>query len=176
MWPCAPPTAIRCRSCRHCSRPSRLDPDVALSDVATMQQRLAEHRGPARFRAALTGTLGGLALVLAVLGIYSSMAYLVQRRAREIGIRIALGAAPAAVRRLVLARALSISASGAAFGIAAAPATTPRLQAFFFGVTAHDAQVLIGAPLLPLGVAMIAAYGPARRASIVDPTDAMRAD
>jgi predicted permease len=155
---------------------ARLDADVALSDVATMQERLDAHRGPARFRAALTGTLGGLALVLAVLGIYASMAYLVERRSREIAIRIALGAAPTAVRRLVLARAFATSASGAALGVAAALAATKHLQAFFFGVTAHDAQVLVGAPLLLVGVAMIAAYGPARRASTVDPTEAMRGD
>ena len=112
----------------------------------------------------------------AVLGIYASMAYLVERRSREIAIRIALGAAPTAVRRLVLARAFATSASGAALGVAAALAATKHLQAFFFGVTAHDAQVLVGAPLLLLGVGMIAAYGPARRASIVDPTETMRGD
>jgi putative ABC transport system permease protein len=155
---------------------ARLDRSVALSDVATMRERLAEHRAPARFRAALTGTLGGLALVLAVLGIYSSMAYLVQRRSREIGIRIALGARPAAVRRLVLLRALALSGAGAAVGIAAALAATPRLQAFFFGVTAHDAQVVLGAPLLLVLVATFAAWVPARRASCVDPAVAMRVE
>ena len=70
---------------------AKLDPTVAVSDVATMDERLADARAPARFRALLTGALGGLALLLAMLGIYGSMAYAVRRQTRDIGIRLALG-------------------------------------------------------------------------------------
>lgn len=151
-----------------------LDPTVAVSDVATMEERLAKDRAPARFRALLTGALGGLALLLAMLGIYGSMAYAVRRQSRDIGIRLALGAAPTLVRRGVVARALAVAGAGAAIGVVAALATSHLLATFFFGVGARDAVVFVGAPALLLLAALAAAYGPARWASRIEPTRAMR--
>ena len=155
---------------------ARLDPTVAVSDVSTMDERLAEARAPARFRATLTGALGGLALLLAMLGIYGSMAYAVRRQTRDIGIRLALGAAPRAVRRGVLGHALAVAGAGAGLGVAGALVTSRLLAAFFFEVEARDALVFAAAPLLLLAVAIAAAYGPARWASRVDPARAMRVD
>ncbi|HXT20891.1 MAG TPA: FtsX-like permease family protein, partial [Thermoanaerobaculia bacterium] len=153
---------------------ARLDPTVAVSDVATMDERLAKDRAPARFRALLTGALGGLALLLAMLGIYGSMAYAVRRQSRDIGIRLALGAAPTLVRRGVVGRALAVAGAGAAIGIVAALATSHLLATFFFDVGARDVAVFVGAPALLLLAAMAAAYGPARWASRIEPTRAIR--
>jgi putative ABC transport system permease protein len=155
---------------------TRLDPTVAVSDVATMDERLAGARAPARFRATLTGALGALALLLATLGIYGSMAYAVRRQTRDIGIRLAVGAAPEAVRRGVIAHALAVAGAGAGLGVAAALATSHLLAAFFFEVAARDVLVFSAAPALLLLVAVAAAYGPARWASRVDPIRAMRAE
>jgi putative ABC transport system permease protein len=155
---------------------AKLDPTVAVSDVATMDERLAKVRAPARFRATLTCALGSLALLLAMLGIYSSMAYAVRRQTRDIGIRLALGAAPTAVRREVILRAFAIAATGASIGVTAASATSHLLATFFFDVAARDAWVFAGAPALLLTVALAAAYGPARWASRIQPSRAMRAD
>ena len=155
---------------------ARLDSAVAVSDVATMEERLAGQRAPARFRATLTGALGGLALLLAMLGIYGSMAYAVRCQTRDIGIRLALGAAPTEVRRRILVRALVIAGAGAGIGVAAALATSRLLETFFFGVGARDVTVFAGAPVVLLVVAIAAAYGPARWASRIDPIRAMRTE
>ena len=155
---------------------SRLDPAVAVTDVATMEERLAKDRAPARFRALLTGELGGLALLLSMLGIYGSMAYAVRQQSRDIGIRLALGAAPTRVRRGIVARALAVAAAGAGIGVAAALATSHLLAAFVFDVGARDVAVFVGAPALLLLAAVAAAYGPARWASRIDPMRAMRAE
>jgi putative ABC transport system permease protein len=155
---------------------AELDPHVAVSDVATMDERLAGRRAPARFHATLTGALGALALLLAMLGIYGSMAYAVRRQVRDIGIRLALGAAPTVVRRAVLARALAVAGAGVGIGLAAALATSHLLATFFFGVGARDMAVFVAAPVLLLLVAIAAAYGPARWASRIDPIRAIRTD
>jgi predicted permease len=155
---------------------ARLDPTVAVSDVATMDERLAGARAPARFRATLTGALGALAVLLAMLGTYGSMAYAVRRQSRDIGIRLALGAAPKAVRHQVIGRALAVACAGAGLGVAGALATSHLLGGFFFDVGARDVVVFAGAPALLVVVAIAAAYGPARWASRVDPIRAMRAE
>jgi putative ABC transport system permease protein len=154
----------------------RIDPTIALTDVATMEQRIERSLGAQRFRAALMATLGALALVLAVIGIYGVVAYSVSRRTREIGIRMALGEASHEVRRRVVMDAFRTAAAGIVIGAAAALGCGKWLTVFLVGVSPYDGAMLATAVGLLTAVVFVAAYGPARRAARVDPVAALRAD
>ena len=154
----------------------RLDPTIALTDVATMDHRIQSSLGAQRFRAALMATLGALALVLAVIGIYSVVAYSVSRRTREIGIRMALGEASHEVRRRVVIDALRGASAGLTVGVALALACGKWLTVFLVDVSPYDGTMLATAVGLLAAVVVAAAYGPARRAAQVDPVTALRAD
>ena len=132
---------------------------------------------PERFRAILVGTLASLALLLSVLGIYGLVAWVVGRRTREIGIRMALGEAGTHVRLHVLADALRLGAIGILLGAVLAYASAHYLRAFVAGsVRARDPLLLAATMLLLLLVTAAAAWLPARRASRVDPLLAIRAE
>jgi ABC-type antimicrobial peptide transport system permease subunit len=118
----------------------------------------------------LATALGTLALILAAVGIYGVVAYSVGRRAREIGIRIALGANPRSVVALMLKRTMRPVVIGAVIGVAAAVGVSQILSSVLFGVSPADPVALIGAVLVVAGVAFAAATLPARRAARVDPT------
>ncbi len=154
----------------------RIDPTIALTDVATMDDRIANSLGAERFRAALMATLGALALALAVIGIYGVVAYSVSRRMREIGIRMALGEASYEVRRRVVIDAFRPATWGLAIGTALSLACGKWLTVFLVGVSPHDTAMLAAAFAVIAGVVVAAAYGPARRAARVDPVTALRAD
>jgi putative ABC transport system permease protein len=154
----------------------RLDPTIALADVATMDERVQRSLGAERFRAALMATLGALALALAVIGIYGVVAYSVSRRTREIGIRIALGEEPGAVRRRVVGDALRVASVGLLIGVLLALASGRWLSVFLAGASARDVPMLAAATGLLTMVVAGAAYGPARRAARVDPVTALRAE
>ena len=154
----------------------RIDPTIALTDIATMDQRVERSLGAQRFRAALMATLGALALVLAVIGIYSVVAYSVSRRTREIGIRMALGEAAHEVRRRVVMDAFRTAGAGIVVGSGAALGCGKWLTVFLVGVSPYDGTMLATAAGLLGAVVLAAAYGPARRAARVDPVTALRAD
>lgn len=154
----------------------RVDPTIALTEPATMEQRIETSLGAQRFRAALMAALGALALVLAVIGIYGVVAYAVTRRTREIGIRMALGEAAHEVRQRVVTDALRVASVGIAAGLVLALAAGKWLSGFLIGVSPYDGRLLAGASLLLTAVVTAAAYGPARRASRVDPVDALRGE
>jgi ABC-type antimicrobial peptide transport system permease subunit len=127
-----------------------------------------------RMMAVLSATFGVLAVLLAAVGLYGVMAYGVSQRTGELGIRMALGARPADVRRLVLKETLQLILAGAAIGTAAALGLTRLVSAMLFGVKATDFTVF-GASILLLGaIAFLAGYLPARRASRIDPMVALR--
>ena len=153
-----------------------IDPTIALTEIATMDQRIERSLGAQRFRAALMATLGALALVLAVIGIYGVVAYSVSRRTREIGIRMALGEASHEVRRRVVMDAFRTAGVGIAIGAAAALGCGKWLTVFLVGVSPYDGAMLATAAGLLAAVVFVAAYGPARRAARVDPVTALRAD
>ena len=153
-----------------------IDPTIALTDVATMDERIERSLGAERFRAALMATLGALALALAVIGIYSVVAYSVSRRTREIGIRMALGEAAHEVRRRVVMDAFGSAAWGLGIGLALAPVCGKWLTVFLIDVNPYDSALLAVAFGLLTAVVLVAAYGPARRAARVDPVTALRAD
>jgi putative ABC transport system permease protein len=151
----------------------RIDPALALADIATMAQRIETSIAPQRFHAALLGGLSVLALLLAATGIYGLVAYSVSQRNREIGIRLALGEDARTVRRRVLLPVLGLAVTGCIAGALLAVATSEWFDDVMEEVAA-DPGVIAGVPVLLLAVALAAAWGPARRASRVDPMIAIR--
>ena len=130
-----------------------------------MQQRIDRSFGDQRFRAALMATLGALALALAVIGIYSVVAYAVTRRTREIGVRMALGEGAHQVRRRVVGDALRVASVGIVAGLGLAIVAGRLLAQFLIAVSPYDSPLLAASTAVLVGIVAIAAYGPARRAS-----------
>ena len=135
-----------------------------------------EALAPTRFTLALLGAFAGIALLLAVVGLYGSIAYSVSQRTREIGIRIALGASSNAVTRLVVADGVRLAVLGLGIGLAVAIAATRALRGLLYAVSTSDPATFGMIAILVAIVALAAAYLPARRAARVDPVDALRAD
>jgi putative ABC transport system permease protein len=142
--------------------------------VFTTRELVDRSTGFQRFRTTLLAAFAGLALCLAVIGVYGVMAYYVAERAREIGIREALGATPGEVRSLVIRRGMLAAALGVALGMVVAVAATRVLSTLLFGVEPLDAGAFTIAPVVLLATALIASYLPARRATRVNPLVAMR--
>jgi putative ABC transport system permease protein len=143
-------------------------------DVMTMERRLAESVAPRRFQTLLFGLFAAVALVIATVGIYGVISYAVSHRTHEIGIRMALGARGADVLRMVIWRGLSLTLVGVALGLMAALALTRVMKSLLFNVSATDPATFALIALLLVGVALIASYIPARRATKVDPLQALR--
>jgi predicted permease len=153
-----------------------LDRDLPLSRVRTLAQRLDGSLGSQRTAALLVSVYGGLALVLAVIGLYGSMAYAVSRRTREMGVRMALGARASEVRRHVLSQALRVALLGTAIGLAAAIPAARLVRAQLYGVEPTDPTTLVAVIVVLVAASVAAAYVPARRATKVDPVVALRSD
>jgi ABC-type antimicrobial peptide transport system permease subunit len=117
-----------------------------------------------------------LALLLAAIGVYGVLAYLVTERTREIGLRIALGARPGSVLQLVVGHSLRLSLAGIAVGVAGALLLGPSIESQLYGVKPRDAATLAAVALSLLAIAILASYIPARRATRVDPLTALRAE
>jgi ABC-type antimicrobial peptide transport system permease subunit len=129
-----------------------------------------------QFNMWLMTVFGCAALLLAAIGIYGLMAYSVEQRTQEIGIRLALGAQASQVRRLVVLQGLGLAIVGVAVGLGAAFGLVRLISTFLYGVTARDPLVFAGVPALLTGVAFLAVWLPARRASRIDPIIALRAE
>jgi ABC-type antimicrobial peptide transport system permease subunit len=151
-----------------------LDKNLPLYGVQTMDDVLSAEVASQRFNAvALTG-FAGLAVLLAAVGIYGVMAYAVSQRTHEIGVRIALGAAPQNVLRMVLNEGLRLALTGVALGLAASFALTRLMNSMLFGVKASDPETFIVVTAALVAVALAARWIPARRATRVDPVIALR--
>src|SRR5256712_8248293 len=150
-----------------------IDPDVP-PQFRTFAQVFTSSLALRRFNLTLVLAFGGTALLLAVAGIYGVMAYSVARRTREIGVRMALGAARGDVLRLVLGQGMWTTGIGVAIGIAGSLALTRTMESLLFGVSPTDAVTLAGVALLLAGVSMLACWIPSRRAMRVDPIVALR--
>ncbi len=150
------------------------DRDLALADIKTMEQMVSESLGPSRYRGVLLGVFAGVALVLAAVGIYGVIAYAVSQRTREIGIRIALGARGRHIFGMVVGRGMLLSLIGVGVGVAASLALTHSLSSLLYGVSSTDPATFAAVVILLTAVALLACSIPARRATRVDPMDALR--
>jgi putative ABC transport system permease protein len=151
-----------------------VDKSASVIDIRTMNQILAETFWQTRFATFLLGLFAGLALVLAMVGIYGVIAYSIGQRTHEIGIRMALGAKKRDVLKMVVAQGLRLVLIGVATGIAGALALTRFLASLLYGVTPTDPVTFIAVSLILIAVAFAACYIPARRAAKVDPMVALR--
>jgi len=153
-----------------------LDPNLPLQEVNTLDEVIALQFWPMRICAALLAAFGLLGLILAATGIYGVMSYTVTERTREVGIRIALGAAPRDVRWLIVRRGLGLTLLGTVFGLSLAFMVTRWLSSLLYGVSVRDPLTFVAVPLLLAVVALLACYVPARRATKVDPLISLRHD
>jgi putative ABC transport system permease protein len=153
-----------------------LAPEFPVYDVQPMTARVADSMARARFSAVLLSVFAGVALVLAAVGIYGVMAFMVAQRTREIGIRMALGADRSAVLNLVVGEGVVLAGLGALVGLAGALAAARLLRSLLFGVETWDPATYVAIVVLLGGAAALASWIPARRATRVDPTEALRYD
>ena len=153
-----------------------LDPNLAVPELTTLQNRFADFLMPQRMGTTLLSTLGGMTVLLAVIGISGVVAYTVNQRRREIGIRLALGAAQSHVLNVIVRGALIPVGLGLGIGLIAAFGVTRLISNFMFGIAPTDPLTFVMVPLALAGVAVAAAYVPARRATSVNPTEALRSE
>ena len=151
-------------------------PDLLFIQTKTMARHLAAMLLPAQLGAIAFTLFAGLALALAVLGVYGVVSYAVARRTREVGIRLAVGASPSGVVRLLMREGMTLVVVGAGIGLVLGLAVTRLLEALLYGVRAADPLTFIGAPMLLLAVGAVASLLPARRASRVDPARVLKAE
>ncbi len=152
----------------------KLDPDMAVYNLETMDEHVRAAYVLPRVAAMLFGIFGAIGLVLATVGLYGVMSFAVARRTREIGIRMAMGARPASVLRLVLRRGMALTLMAVALGWPAAWMLAKLSSSFLYGIRPHDAVTFAVVPALLVLVALFAAWIPARRAASINPTEALR--
>jgi ABC-type antimicrobial peptide transport system permease subunit len=155
---------------------NRLDSNLPIFDMKTMQVQVDESLFVERMVAALSITFGALATLLAAIGLYGVMSYAVTRRTREIGIRMALGAERARVMWLVLKEVAIMAAAGITGGLAVAFWLTRQVQSQLFGLAPHDPATLAAATILLGLIAIAAGYIPARKATRIDPIVSLRSE
>jgi putative ABC transport system permease protein len=149
---------------------------MLIDKVQTMDERIADSVAPRRLNLTLFATFAALALVLSAVGLYGVVAYAAEQRTHEFGIRMALGAQTSDVRRMVLGQGLKLAAAGVAIGIVAALAMSRVIVTLLYQVQPFDAMTMAGVALLVAAVAITACWLPARRATRVAPTVALRCE
>ena len=155
---------------------SAVDRSIPVFGVQTMETTVAQSTEQSRLSVMLLTLFGALALVLVTLGIYGVLSFLVGRRTREIGIRLALGATRADVTRLIVGYGMGLAAIGTAIGLAASWGITQSMRTLLYDLSPHDPGTYAWIVALVSGVALIASYLPALRATRVDPLQAMRTE
>ena len=153
-----------------------VEPTIAIYDVRTMRDRIMGSQSTfiRRYPAFLLSAFSAAALFLSAVGIYGLVAYSIGRRTREFGVRLALGARPTDILRLVLRQGMGLTVAGIGAGAVAAFGLTRLLSRVLFGVAPTDALIFGGAAFLLLAMALVACYHPARRATRLNPVEALR--
>jgi ABC-type antimicrobial peptide transport system permease subunit len=152
------------------------NPDQTITAVTTLDAVMGRGVTRPRVLAWLLGAFGAIGLILGALGIFSVLAYAVTQRRREIGVRLALGASPRAVLRLILSQGMFLAATGIAFGVAGAAILTRSMQSVLFGIEPSDPWTFVQVIAVLLGTAALASWLPAQRALAIDPVAALRGD
>jgi ABC-type antimicrobial peptide transport system permease subunit len=150
-----------------------IDPGQPVANIRTFESVLSDSLAPRRLSVVLLGVFAGVAVLLATVGIYGVMSFLVVQRTHEIGVRMALGAQRADVMRLVIGRALKLTALGTGIGLVMALVSTRALQALLYSVSAFDLSTFLFVTFVLGAVAMAASYLPAQRATRADPMIAL---
>jgi ABC-type antimicrobial peptide transport system permease subunit len=153
-----------------------LDPQQPIAEVQTMDDVVGASTAQRRLVMSLLGGFAALALLLACVGLYGVISYTVTLRTRELGVRVALGAAPSGLLRLIVAEGVGLGVAGAIIGIAYAMLLATFVASMLYGVTRWDPVTLVGVPLLLTLVAAAACLAPGRRAMRIDPMIALRAE
>jgi predicted permease len=153
-----------------------VDPDMVMFSAKTMNEHLALMLFPPRMAAFFLGVFGGLALLLSGIGIYGVVSHAVARRTREMGIRLSLGATARDVVVMAVGGGMRLVAVGAVIGVVLAGTVTWLISGYLYGISSTDVVTFLAIPILLTGVALVAAFVPARRASRVDPVQALRSD
>jgi len=156
------------------SQVQQLDSNLALTNVQTIGEVIDQGLWAPRMGAALLAVFGGLALILAIIGVYGVLSYSVNQQTREIGIRMAMGAQTGRVLRLVVGQGMRLACAGLILGLLVAFAAMRVLGSLLFGVSSHDPLTFVGVSLVLALAAVLACYIPARRATKVDPIIALR--
>ena len=151
-----------------------VDPEQPAYAVYMLSEVLEHYLALRRFNTVLVSLFAGCSLLLAMLGIYGVIAWTVNQRTREIGVRMALGAQRSTVLALVLRSGFKLAGTGIALGLIGAAALTQLLRSLLFGVTPTDVLTFAAVPVLFVGVALLACCTPARRAANIDPMEALR--
>ncbi|MGC1648066.1 MAG: ABC transporter permease [Candidatus Sulfotelmatobacter sp.] len=155
---------------------SGLAPDSAVFGVSTVEKTVSNSARPWTVLSEMLGLFAAMALILAAIGIYGLISYSVSERSHELGLRLALGAQPRHVVRLVLRQAMTLSFLGVIIGVAASFAAAPLLAEFLYGVKPHDVPTLLLVSSLLIAVTFLASYIPARHATLIDPMETLRHD
>jgi ABC-type antimicrobial peptide transport system permease subunit len=153
-----------------------VDAEQPVFDIRTMDERLSAQTAQRRFSMTLLGTFAALALLLGVVGVYGVTSYVVAQRAREIGLRIALGAPPAQLVRMVVGQGMQVAAVGIGLGLVGALGVARLMTRLLYQVSPADAVTLCGATGMLVLATLVANYIPARRAAGSDPLAALRSD
>jgi putative ABC transport system permease protein len=151
-------------------------PGTPMYRVYTMATLAADSMVELSFTTLMLGIVSTLALILGAIGLYGVLSYVVAKRTREIGVRMALGAQARRVQRMVVAQGARVVALGVIVGLAAAVATTRVLEGLLFGVGSADPETFVAMSLALLTIGLLASYLPARRASNVDPIESLRSE
>jgi ABC-type antimicrobial peptide transport system permease subunit len=151
-----------------------VDPDLPVFNVRTMKEIIDGSLASRRFSAELVGVFAGVALLLASVGIYGLLAYMVGQRSHEIGVRMALGAMPSTIGAMIVSHGAGLAGIGVGIGLILSRLMAPLMSSVLYGVRPLDPQVFIAVPVILMGVVLLATYIPARRAASVSPIVALR--
>jgi len=153
-----------------------LDGQISVQNFTSLDRIVADGQGPRRLAVVLLALFGGLALLLVVVGVYAVIAHNASQRTGEVGLRMAMGAAPAAVGRMIAGQGLRLGLSGVLLGVLIAAGLTRSMSSLLYGVAATDPFTFVAVSLLLIGVSLAAGYIPARRATKIDPMTALRSE